>query len=67
MSSATCWQPVDDCSLSFECDAQGVENKLMDVRETETCVYEMKFTTPAACEDGAAGVATTGGGSKQEL
>jgi hypothetical protein len=39
----------------------------MDVRETETCVYEMKFTTPAACEDGAAGVATTGGGSKQEL
>ena len=45
---------------------QGVENKLDDVRETETCVYEFKFSTPAACEDGSAEAGSTGG-TKQEL
>ena len=44
---------------------QGVENKLADVRETETCVYQFKFSTPAACEDDEADSAA--GGGKQEL
>jgi hypothetical protein len=43
---------------------QGVENKLADVRETETCVYQFKFSTPAACGDDDAAAA---GGGKQEL
>ena len=51
--------------LSLRRARQGVENKLADVRETETCVYEFKFSTPAACEDGAAGASSAGG--KQEL
>jgi len=44
---------------------QGVENKLADVRETETCVYQFKFSTPAACEDD--DEAAAAGGGKQEL
>lgn len=44
---------------------QGVDNKLEDVRETETCVYEFKFRTPAACEAGSAGAGSIVG--KQEL
>jgi hypothetical protein len=45
---------------------QGVENKLADVRETETCVYQFKFSTPTACEDDD-DAAAAGGGGKQEL
>jgi hypothetical protein len=31
----------------------GVDDKIISVEEPETCVYEMRFITPAACSPAA--------------
>jgi len=42
-----CWQgPARSLSVQVEC---GVSNSILSVEEPNKCVYEMKFTSPAAC------------------
>ena len=48
----------------------GVEDKLLSVEEPETCVYEMRLTTPALCNPQADPVGmddSAGGGGHVEL
>jgi protein kinase C substrate 80K-H len=44
-----CWNgPNRSCKVVLQC---GTEDKILSIDETSTCVYEMVFTTPAACTE----------------
>jgi len=46
-NGASCWQgPSRSTTIHVRC---GKENALVDVHETERCVYEATFETPAKC------------------
>ena len=52
VNGQTCWHgPARVLKLALEC---GVTDALLSVEETEKCVYEGRFATPAACDPHAA-------------
>lgn len=49
-NGSNCWNgPNRSCKVTLEC---GAENRVIDVSEPSTCVYEMKFQSPLGCNPG---------------
>lgn len=49
-NGSSCWNgPNRSCKVTLEC---GSENRVIDVSEPSTCVYEMKFQSPLGCTPG---------------